>query len=93
MVEHGELVRDLLPDVAQEGQLRVLIGEEYPSELREYAIVLCPFGGEGGGTGVLGLIGPTRLDYARAIDSARYVAGILNTLMDDRAAANARNVM
>jgi heat-inducible transcriptional repressor len=83
MVEHGEVVRDLLPAVAQQGGLRVLIGEEQPEELRDYALVLCPYGDEGTSVGVLGLIGPTRLDYPRAINGARYVAGILSRLMQE----------
>lgn len=83
MIEHGEVVRDLLPEVAQRRVLRVLIGEEQPEELREVALVLCPYGDDRGVVGVLGVIGPTRLDYSRAINGARYVAGILSTLMQE----------
>lgn len=83
MIEHGEIVRDLLPTVAQQRVLRVLIGEEQPEELREVALVLCPYGDDRGVVGVLGVIGPTRLDYSRAINGARYVAGILSALMQE----------
>ena len=83
MVERGAIVRDLLPEVAQQGILRVLIGEEQPQELREVAIVLCPYGDDRGSVGVLGVIGPIRLDYPRAITGARYVAAILSALMQD----------
>src|SRR6185437_14705909 len=81
MIEHGEVVRDLLPDVVQQGGLRVLIGEAHPEALRDVALVLCPYGDEQGGAGVLGIIGPTRLDYRRAINYTRYVAGILSALL------------
>ncbi len=83
LVEHGGAVRALLPEVVQQGSIRVLIGEQYPVELRDYALVLCPYGGDGATFGVLGLIGPTRLDYPRAINSVRYVAGILGALMHE----------
>jgi heat-inducible transcriptional repressor len=83
MVERGAVVRDLLPEVAHQGMLRVLIGEEQPEELREVALVLCPYGDDRGSVGVLGVIGPIRLDYSRAITGARYVASILSALMQD----------
>ena len=83
MVEHGDIVRDLLPEVAHHGTLRVLIGEDQPEELREIALVLCPYGDDRGGVGVLGVIGPIRLDYCRAITGARYVASILSVLMQE----------
>lgn len=83
MVERGAIVRDLLPEVAQRGILRVLIGEEQPEELREVALVLCPYGDDRGSVGVLGVIGPIRLDYSRAITGARYVASILSALIQD----------
>ncbi|HEY8744535.1 MAG TPA: HrcA family transcriptional regulator, partial [Chloroflexota bacterium] len=83
MVERGDVVRDLLPEVAQQGALRVLIGEDQPEELREIALVLCPYGDDRGSIGVLGIIGPIRLDYCRAITGARYVASILSALMQE----------
>jgi heat-inducible transcriptional repressor len=72
MIEHGEV---------RQGGLRVLIGEEQPEALRDIALVLCPYGDEQGAAGVLGVIGPTRLDYRRAINYTRYVAGILSALL------------
>lgn len=83
MIEHGEILRDLLPEVAQQGTLRVMIGEEQPEELRDVTLVLCPYGDDLSGVGVLGVIGPMRLDYCRAINGARYVAGILSALMQE----------
>jgi heat-inducible transcriptional repressor len=83
IVERGDGVRPLLPEVAQQGTLRVIIGEEQPEELRDVALVLCPYGDDHGSVGVLGVIGPMRLDYSRAINGARYVAGILSALMQE----------
>ena len=83
LIERGDVVRDLLPEVAQHGALRVLIGEDQPEELREIALVLCPYGDDRGSVGVLGVIGPIRLDYCRAITGARYVASILSALMQE----------
>ncbi len=83
IVEHGDAVRDVLPNVVQRGVLQVLIGEEQPAALRDYSLVLCPFGSGLRGSGVLGLIGPTRIDYPRAINGTRFIAGILTMLMNE----------
>lgn len=88
MIEHGEGLRELLPEVVRQGGLRVLIGEEQPEALRDVALVLCPYGDEAGGAGVLGVIGPMRLDYRRAINYTRYVAGILSGLLQHGAAGD-----
>jgi heat-inducible transcriptional repressor len=64
--------------------VQVFIGQENPwDELRDYSLVLAPYGLLDEMSGVLGVLGPTRLPYWRAISSVRYMAVILSTLLGE----------
>jgi heat-inducible transcriptional repressor len=83
ILEHGEVVRDLLPGVARAGNLRVVIGDDHSEEMRDISLILCPYGDDRSAIGVVGVVGPMRLDYRRAISGTRYVASILSSLLRD----------
>jgi len=64
------------------GNVRVLIGGEGRwSELRACSLVLGRYGVAGFATGALGVVGPTRMFYGRAISAVRFVAGLLSDLV------------
>lgn len=66
------------------GTLQVLIGGEGEwEELRQCSIVLARYGVPGMATGMLGVLGPMRMSYARTIPTVRYVAGLLSDLVND----------
>ncbi len=66
------------------GGLQVLIGGEGEwEELRQCSIVLARYGVPGLATGMLGVLGPMRMSYARAIPTVRYVAGLLSDMVND----------
>lgn len=66
------------------GGLQVLIGGEGEwEELRQCSIVLARYGVPGLATGMLGVLGPMRMSYARAIPTVRFVAGLLSDLVND----------
>ena len=69
------------PDV---GEVRVIIGGEGRWEaLREMSLLLSRYGLHGGPTGVLGVLGPLRMPYGRAISTLRYVSGLMSELLAD----------
>ncbi len=69
------------------GGLQVLIGGEGGwEELRQCSMVLARYGVPGFSTGMLGVLGPMRMSYARTIPTVRYVAGLLSDLVNDRMA-------
>lgn len=71
----------LSPEV---GSVRVLIGGEGRwDELRACSLVLSRYGVTGFVTGALGVVGPTRMFYGRAISAVRFVAGLLSDLVYD----------
>lgn len=71
----------LLPSLAA-GEVRVLIGEENRVEpLRRFSLVFGGYGSGRRGGGYMGIVGPTRMDYARSIGAVRYVATLMSELM------------
>ena len=70
------------------GGLQVLIGGEGGwEELRQCSMVLARYGVPGLATGMLGVLGPMRMSYAKAIPTVRFVAGLLSDLVNDTIAA------
>src|SRR5512146_340650 len=67
------------------GGLQVLIGGEGGwEELRQCSMVLARYGVPGFATGMLGVLGPMRMSYARTIPTVRFVAGLLSSLVNDQ---------
>ena len=58
--------------------LAVAVGDAEVPELSDFSVVTVPYFSD---TGVLGLIGPLWMDYARAFSAARYVAGRLKAIL------------
>jgi heat-inducible transcriptional repressor len=71
----------LSPEV---GSIRVLIGGEGRwDELQACSLVLGRYGVAGFATGALGVVGPTRMLYGRAISAVRFVSGMLSDMVYD----------
>lgn len=74
----GELLPRLL---AGEG-IRVVIGAENEEEtMRECSLILTRYGGAEVPSGLLGLVGPTRLPYERAIPTVRFMGQVMESLL------------
>lgn len=59
----------------------VIGGEGAWEELKDCSMVLSRYGAPGYATGALGVLGPTRMAYARNISAVRYVAGLMSDLL------------
>jgi heat-inducible transcriptional repressor len=69
------------------GGLQVLIGGEGEwEELSQCSMVLARYGVPGLASGMLGVLGPMRMSYARTIPTVKFVAGLLSDLVNDRIA-------
>jgi heat-inducible transcriptional repressor len=74
MLEHQVLVVSVVHELLQAG-LTVRIGSENQlEELRECSIVLAPYEVEGHPAGVVGVLGPTRMDYRHALSAVSAVS-------------------
>ena len=73
LLEDGLMTLQVLTGLMQSGDVVVRIGAENPAGLDRLSVVATNY--EAGGTdGVVGVIGPTRMDYARAVSAVRTVA-------------------
>jgi len=86
VMEERSLLRTVMeealsPDV---GNVRVLVGGEGQWEqLRACSLVLARYGVSDFSTGALGVVGPTRMLYGRAISAVRFVAELLSELVHE----------
>lgn len=68
----------LVEEASQEGEIKVLIGTENPlPELHRCSLVTMGYGYRG----VLGVLGPIRMDYSKAVSVVKYVASRLQTIL------------
>jgi heat-inducible transcriptional repressor len=87
LLEERSLLEDLLARTVMTssiGGVQVLIGGEGTwEELRQVSVILARYGAPGLATGTLGVLGPLRMPYARAISTVRFVANLLSDLVSE----------
>jgi heat-inducible transcriptional repressor len=87
LFEERSTLQDLLARTSTSsmvGGLQVLIGGEGRwEELSQCSMVLARYGVPGLATGMLGVLGPMRMSYAKTIPTVRFVAGLLSDLVND----------
>ena len=82
-LENRAYLGSLVNSVAEGGRVRIYIGtENAPPEMRDVSLVLAPYGRQDRAVGVVGILGPTRMDYSQAIGTVRFVSGLMNELVD-----------
>jgi len=84
MLEQSDLLEIILPQVAlsRRGVQVIIGGQGRWEELRDYSLILARYGVVEEAVGVLGVLGPIRMPYARAISTVRYVADLMSDLME-----------
>jgi len=76
------LLWDMLSMAAERGSVQVLIGGEgQRRELSDFGLVLSHYGVNGYATGALGVLGPVRMPYARAVSVVRFMSRLLSELI------------
>jgi heat-inducible transcriptional repressor len=82
LLSGGSFLNAVLPRVEAQPEVQVFIGDEsLPEELRRFGVVIATYGIDGAVTGLLGVIGPTRMSYLRSVSTVRYMAGLMSDLM------------
>ena len=78
----GEPMSQLL--ATSSGPLRVIIGREPPcEELKNSRLSIARYTISGGRGGALGIIGPTRIDYAKLIPNVEYLTKLVGRLLGE----------
>jgi heat-inducible transcriptional repressor len=84
VMEEQSLLEAILAEVLNSSGVQVIIGGEGRwGELSECSVVLARYGEAGRAIGALGVLGPMRMRYGRAISTVRYVANLLSDLIYD----------
>ncbi len=84
LLRGGSLLGAVLPQLTMGNDVQVFIGDENPTDaLRRFGVVMATYGVDGEVTGILGVLGPTRMSYWRSISSVRYMARLMSDLMED----------
>ncbi len=82
LMEQRGTLAPILRQALGSPDVQVIIGAENPSEqMRDLGLVLARYGVEGEASGVLGVLGPTRLPYGRAIGTVRFMSVLLSKLL------------
>lgn len=81
MLEQRTLLEEILSEFAPEQGVQVVIGaESQRDEMSEYSMVLTRYGVPEA-RGIVSVLGPVRMQYARTIGVVRYVSSLLDDLM------------
>jgi heat-inducible transcriptional repressor len=84
VLEDRTSLEQLLTEMLQVGGVQVIIGGEGRwHDLRECSLVVAPYGVSGAATGALGVMGPMRMPYSRAVSTVRYVATLMSDLFGE----------
>ncbi len=80
----GALLSMLLPQLSDQQGVQIFIGEENDAVmLHPFGIVVASYGVQEEVTGLLGIVGPRRMEYERSISSVSYMATLMSDLMSD----------
>lgn len=81
-LEQGQVLAPILLQALQDSGVRVMIGDELPHEaMRGCSVVLTGYGPDDDTRGVVGIVGPTRMPYWRAVPLVRFVGSLIDGLM------------
>ncbi|TET18084.1 MAG: heat-inducible transcription repressor HrcA [Dehalococcoidia bacterium] len=82
LVDHRNLLRIIAPQRLTSHGVRVVIGKENKAEvIQDYSVVISRYGLPEEAVGTIGVIGPTRMPYARAISTVNYLSSVLSGLV------------
>ncbi|MBW2184325.1 MAG: heat-inducible transcription repressor HrcA [Deltaproteobacteria bacterium] len=82
LLEERALLSSILAQAPDDEKLRIIIGSENPeSTLHDFSIVLSRYGQPEQGSGVVGIVGPTRMAYGRTLPAVRFLSEIMSELL------------
>jgi heat-inducible transcriptional repressor len=81
MVEGHNLLQSIAPQ-GLGGGVQVIIGKENKAEaIQDCSVVISRYGLPEEAEGIMGVVGPTRMPYARTISTVGYLSSVLNRLV------------
>jgi heat-inducible transcriptional repressor len=84
MIEEKTRLVQLLDEYLSGTGLTIVIGSEHPTpDLKRFSVVVSSYS-DGHGTGAVGVIGPTRMRYSRAIDAVEGLSKAIDRMINAR---------
>lgn len=81
-LHQGYAVQRLLSGLPLQADVHVVVGGDRASDrLNDYSFVLGRYGERGESSGFLGIVGPTRMEYPRAVALVRYMSDLMTDLV------------
>ncbi len=81
-LQQSVAVERLLHDLPSDTDIQIVIGGDTGTRgLEGYSFVLGRYGSEHDSTGFLGIVGPTRMQYPRAVSLVRYMTDLMTDLI------------
>ena len=82
LLEERAFLSSILAQAPEDEKLRVIIGSENPeSVLHDFSIVLSRYGLPDQASGVVGIVGPTRMAYGKTLPAVRFLSEIMGELL------------
>lgn len=79
VLEGEDWLRNMLSQEYKRGEVKVIIGEENPEPaLQDLSLVTRQYGRADSASGIVGVIGPRRMDYAKTISSLNCLSALLS---------------
>ncbi len=83
VLRRSDFLEQLVPVLTRGEGVHVIIGHENQIEtMHEVSLIFAPYGARDRALGLLGVLGPTRMPYPRAIPTVRYLAALMNELIN-----------
>jgi heat-inducible transcriptional repressor len=84
VLERNRFLPVIAPHVLETEGVQVIIGSESQAdELKDMSVIVSRYGVRDQVNGLLGVVGPTRMQYGRAIALVRYMTEMLNDLLSE----------
>lgn len=84
ILEERRLVEQVIGQTLGQRGVQIIIGGEGQwNDLSQISIVLSSYGTTDGATGALGVVGPIRMPYSRAVSIVQFMSGLMSNLMGD----------
>ena len=84
ILEQNGILEEIVGRILQANGVQVIIGGEGLDEpMDDVSMVLSPYGIKEKASGVLGVVGPMRMPYARVVSTVRYVARLMDTMVEN----------
>jgi heat-inducible transcriptional repressor len=83
VIQRTDFLQQLVPVLTRGHGVHVIIGHENTNDaMHEVSLIFAPYGAPDRALGLLGVLGPTRMRYPRAIPTVRYLSSLMNELIN-----------